>query len=66
MWGPVLGTVMVNSLMSICLPSATFTWNTVAWQRQMLHISLQIKSVLFLLASEQQFLEFSELAKLWY
>lgn len=42
-----------------CLPSATFALNTCTWQSQMFHIRLQIKSVLFLLVSEQQFLEFS-------
>lgn len=59
-WGPDLDAAMVKSLMSICLPSATFTWNTAIRQSQMLYIMLQIKSVLFLLASKQQFLGFSE------
>lgn len=54
--GPGLDAGMVKSLMTICLPSATFTWNAVIWQSQTLYIRLQIKSVLFLLASKLQFL----------
>jgi len=48
----------------LVLPSAIFTPNADIWRDQTLYSRSQIKSVLFLLASKQQFLGFCELVNL--